>query len=82
MTHSMCKCLVDVINVACVGNRQLRKTVEEALFIFPAVVCYFTYIHTCYKHTHITSRVYNIYVYRKRERTLPCTSVETRSVKL
>ena len=29
---------VDVINVACVGNRELRKAVEEALFIFPAVV--------------------------------------------
>ena len=30
---------VDVINTACVGNRSMRKAVEEALFIFPTVVC-------------------------------------------
>ena len=29
---------VDIINVACVGNGQLRKAIEEALFIFPAAV--------------------------------------------
>lgn len=29
---------VDVVNAACVDNRQLRRTIEEALFIFPAVV--------------------------------------------
>ena len=29
---------VDVINEACADDAQLRRTIEEALFIFPIVV--------------------------------------------
>ena len=38
---------IDVINAACVGNRHLRKTVEEALFIFPTMVCMYVCMHVC-----------------------------------
>ena len=65
---------IDVINAACVGNRHLRKTVEEALFIFPTMVCMYVcmlvcmYVcmHVCmyactYMHTHVCMYV-RIYV--------------------
>ena len=42
---------VDIINVACVGNRHLRKPIEEALFIFPAVVRVYINSYVLLKHS-------------------------------